>query len=75
MALEGHRNRIAVARGRYIQAVQEYNVLASQLPDQPDRHGVRHKPKENFSVTPTGRHLHRAARDFGNTPATAAASR
>ncbi|RYX93679.1 MAG: LemA family protein [Comamonadaceae bacterium] len=30
--LEGTENRITVARGRYIQAVQEYNVLARSFP-------------------------------------------
>jgi LemA protein len=39
--LEGTENRITVARNRYIQAVQEYNVTGPQLPEQPDCHGVR----------------------------------
>jgi LemA protein len=30
--LEGTENRITVARNRYIQAVQEYNVLARSFP-------------------------------------------
>ena len=39
--LEGTENRITVARNRYIQAVQEYNVLARSFPTQPDGDGVR----------------------------------
>jgi LemA protein len=41
--LEGTENRITVAN-RYIQTVQEYNVLA-QLPEQPDGHGVQLQPQ------------------------------
>lgn len=32
MTLEGTENRITVARNRYIQTVQEYNVLARSFP-------------------------------------------
>jgi hypothetical protein len=39
--LEGTENRITVARNRYIQAVQQYNVLARSFPTQPDGDGVR----------------------------------
>jgi len=31
--LEGTENRIAVARNRYIQSVQQYNVLARSFPN------------------------------------------
>ena len=39
--LEGTENRIAVARNRYIKAVQEYNVTVRSFPHEPDRDGVR----------------------------------
>jgi LemA protein len=39
--LEGTENRITVARNRYIQSVQEYNVLARSFPKQPDGDGVQ----------------------------------
>lgn len=32
VTLEGTENRITVARNRYIQTVQEYNVLARSFP-------------------------------------------
>lgn len=50
VALEGTENRIAVARNRYIQAVQEYNVLARQFPTNLTGMVFGYKPKENFSV-------------------------
>ena len=39
--LEGTENRITVARNRYIEAVQDYNVHRAPLPEQPDGDGVR----------------------------------
>ena len=50
VALEGTENRIAVARGRYIESVQNYNVLARQFPTNLTAMVLRYKPKENFSV-------------------------
>jgi len=50
VALEGTENRIAVARNRYIQAVQEYNVLARSFPTNLTGMVFGYKPKENFSV-------------------------
>lgn len=50
VALEGTENRIAVARNRYIQAVQEYNVLARSFPTNLTAMVFGYKPKENFSV-------------------------
>ena len=35
--LEGTENRVAVARGRYIKTVVEFNKKRPLLPDQPDR--------------------------------------
>ncbi len=51
VALEGTENRIAVARGRYIEAVKEYNVLARQFPSNLTAMVFGYTPKENFSVT------------------------
>ena len=50
VALEGTENRIAVARNRYIQAVQEYNVLARSFPTNLTAMVFGYKPKENFTV-------------------------
>ncbi len=48
--LEGTENRIAVARGRYIKSVQEYNVLARQFPSNLTAMLFGYKPKANFTV-------------------------
>ena len=50
VALEGTENRIAVARGRYIEAVKEYNVLARSVPTTLTGMVFGYKPKENFTV-------------------------
>jgi LemA protein len=39
-----------VARGRYIKAVQEYNVLARQFPTNLTAMLFGYKPKANFTV-------------------------
>jgi LemA protein len=48
--LAGAENRITVARGRYIKAVQEYNILARQFPSNLTAMVFGYKPKPNFSV-------------------------
>jgi len=48
--LAGAENRISVARGRYIKAVQEYNILARQFPTNLTAMLFGYKPKANFSV-------------------------
>ena len=48
--LEGTENRITVARNRYIQAVQEYNVLARSFPNNLTAMVFGYSPKANFSV-------------------------
>ncbi|HWI78530.1 MAG TPA: LemA family protein, partial [Ramlibacter sp.] len=48
--LEGTENRITVARNRYIQAVQEYNVKARSFPSNLTAMVFGYKPKANFSV-------------------------
>ena len=50
VALEGTENRIAVARNRYIEAVQQYNVLARSFPTNLTGMVFGYKPKENFTV-------------------------
>jgi LemA protein len=48
--LEGTENRITVARNRYIQAVQEYNVLSRSFPSNLTAMIFHYPPKPNFSV-------------------------
>jgi len=48
--LEGTENRIAVARNRYIKAVQEYNVLIRQFPVNLTAMMFSYQVKPNFSV-------------------------
>ena len=48
--LEGTENRIAVARNRYIKAVEGYNVTVRQFPSNLTAMAFGYKPKPNFSV-------------------------
>src|SRR6478735_1901813 len=48
--LEGTENRITVARNRYIQAVQEYNVLARSFPSNLTAMVFSYAPKPVFTV-------------------------
>jgi LemA protein len=48
--LEGTENRITVARNRYIQAVQEYNVLERSFPTNLTAMMFHYPPKPNFTV-------------------------
>jgi LemA protein len=48
--LEGTENRIAVARNRYIQAVQEYNTTVRTFPSNLTAMAFGMKSKANFSV-------------------------
>jgi LemA protein len=48
--LEGTENRITVARNRYIQAVQNYNVTVRTFPANLTATMFGYKPKPNFSV-------------------------
>ncbi|MEZ5631350.1 MAG: LemA family protein [Burkholderiaceae bacterium] len=65
LALEGTENRIAVARNRYIQAVQEYNVLARSFPTNLTGMVFGYKPKENFSVANEAEISNAPKVDFG----------
>jgi LemA protein len=48
--LEGTENRITVARNRYIQTVQQYNVLARSFPTNLTAMMFHYEPKANFTV-------------------------
>ena len=48
--LEGTENRITVARNRYIQTVQEYNVLARSFPNNLTAMFFGYKVKPSFAV-------------------------
>ena len=48
--LEGTENRIAVARNRYIKAVQDYNVTVRSFPSNLTAMAFGFKTKANFSV-------------------------
>jgi len=48
--LEGTENRITVARNRYIQTVQEYNVLARSFPNNLTAMVFGYQVKPSFSV-------------------------
>ena len=48
--LEGTENRITVARGRYIETVQQYNVLARSFPTNLTAMVFNYDPKPVFSV-------------------------
>jgi LemA protein len=48
--LEGTENRITVARNRYIQAVQAYNVLARSFPSNLTAMVFSYQPKPSFAV-------------------------
>jgi len=48
--LEGTENRITVARNRYIQAVQEYNVLTRSFPSNLTAMVFSYNVKPNFNV-------------------------
>jgi LemA protein len=49
--LEGTENRIAVARNRYIKAVQDYNVTVRSFPSNLTASVFGYKEKPNFSVS------------------------
>ena len=48
--LEGTENRVTVARNRYIQAVQDYNVLARSFPSNLTAMVFSYAAKPNFAV-------------------------
>lgn len=46
--LEGTENRIAVARGRYIKAIEQYNITVRQFPAMMTAKVMGYKPKKNY---------------------------
>lgn len=66
--LEGTENRIAVARNRYIKAVQEYNVVVRQFPSNLTAMLFGYKVKANFTVENEKEIAKPPKVDFGGTP-------
>ena len=66
--LEGTENRIAVARKRYIEAVQAYNVTVRSFPSNLTAKMFGHEPKQNFTVENEAKITKPPTVDFG-TPA------
>ena len=63
--LEGTENRTAVARNRYIKAVENYNVTVRQFPTNLTAMAFGYKPKPNFTVE-NEREISKAPKvDFG----------
>ena len=69
--LEGTENRITVARNRYIKAVQEYNVLARQIPTNLTRMLFGNQVKPNFTVENEKEIARPPKVEFGTAPAPA----
>jgi LemA protein len=72
--LEGTENRITVARNRYIQAVQNYNVTVRQFPGNLTAMIFGYKPKPNFQVENEATISKPPSVDFSPAPAAAPAS-
>ena len=66
--LEGTENRITVARNRYIQAVQGYNITVRSFPGNLTAMVFGYKPKPNFSVENEAEISKPPTVDFGGTP-------
>ena len=69
--LEGTENRITVARGRYIQLVQDYNPYIRQFPVNLTAMMFGHKAKPNFTVENEAQISQAPTVDFGAAPAPA----
>jgi LemA protein len=67
--LEGTENRITVARNRYIQAVEEYNVLIRSFPTNLTAMVFKYPVKQNFTVQNEAEISHPPTVDFGTVPA------
>ncbi len=63
--LEGTENRITVARNRYIQSVQAYNVSVRSFPNNLTAMVFGYKPKPNFTVENEAAISKPPAVDFG----------
>lgn len=66
--LEGTENRITVARNRYIQAVQAYNVTARSFPTNLTAMAFGYKPKASFTVENEAAISKPPVVDFSATP-------
>ena len=64
--LEGTENRITVARNRYIESVQAYNVLARSFPTNLTAMVFSYKPKASFTVQNEAQISAPPTVDFGN---------
>jgi len=71
--LEGTENRITVARGRYIQTVQDYNTYIRSFPQNLTAMMFGHKQKPNFTVENEAVIQNAPTVDFGAAPAPSAA--
>lgn len=63
--LEGTENRIAVARNRYIKAVQDYNVIVRSFPSNLTAMALGYQEKANFTVEDERGVARPPAVDFG----------
>ena len=72
--LEGTENRITVARNRYIQSVQDYNVTVRQFPTNLTAMIFGHKVKPNFTVENEAEISRPPAVDFAKPAAGTASS-
>jgi LemA protein len=66
--LEGTENRITVARNRYIESVQSYNVTVRSFPTNLTAKMFGHAVKPNFSVVNEAEISRPPAVDFGTAP-------
>jgi len=69
--LEGTENRIAVARGRYIQTVQDFNTYIRSFPQNLIARMFGYQPKPNFTVENERAIQEAPAVDFGAPAASA----
>ncbi|ATE59647.1 LemA family protein [Thauera sinica] len=67
--LEGTENRITVARNKYIEAIQQYNVLARSFPTNFTAMVFGYAPKAGFTVANEAEISRPPTVDFGSSPA------
>ena len=67
--LEGTENRITVARNRYIQSVQAYNVTVRSFPSNLTAMAFGYQPKPNFAVENEKEIAKPPTVNFGSEPA------
>jgi LemA protein len=70
--LEGTENRITVARNRYIQAVEQYNVLIRSFPTNLTAMLFKYPVKQNFTVQNEAEIARPPTVDFGSAPSAGA---